>query len=42
LHATNLRALRVGNYVVFYRVTTEAVVIDRVRHARLDTSRIAF
>ncbi|PZQ57887.1 MAG: hypothetical protein DI570_19165 [Phenylobacterium zucineum] len=40
--AKGLRALRVDNFVVYYRKHHDHVMLARVLHARLDTKRISF
>ena len=40
--APNLRALRVDNLIVFYRIEGELLSIERILHARMDASGIAF
>lgn len=40
--APNLRALRVDNLVVFYRVEGDLISVERILHARMDATRIDF
>ena len=40
--APNLRALRMDNLIVFYRIEGELLSIERILHVRMDASGIAF
>ena len=40
--APNLRALRVDNLIVFYRIEGELLSIERIVHARMDATGIEF
>ncbi len=40
--AAGLRALSIDNYVAFYRVLSDVVMIERVLHARMNATRKAF
>ena len=40
--APGLRALRVDNFVVFYRLRADDLVVERVLHARLDATSVNF
>ena len=40
--AAGIRAVRLENYVIFYRLEPDAVSIERVLHARRDATAITF
>lgn len=40
--APNLRALRVDNLIVFYRVEGDVLSVERILHARMDATRFDF
>lgn len=40
--SADLRALRVDNLIIFYRVGSDLVSVERVLHARMDASGIDF
>jgi toxin ParE1/3/4 len=40
--APGLRAMRVDNFVVFYRLRNDDLVVERILHARLDATGVNF
>lgn len=40
--APGLRALRVDNFIVFYRLRDDDLVVERILHARLDATGVNF
>ena len=40
--APGLRALRVDNFVIFYRLIDDTLSVERILHARLDVTQIVF